>query len=290
MSDKRIHSIVISAVVLIRSDTTYGRRLMNCWLPAEIWVEALLKMGHIDAGLAFNVAKLNAAFARSHEFGSAMLRFDGSNNTGVFRVTYQHRHYYYLTKETEQAVYPSPLNRAWKERVLEMASNVLVFPSTRARPSSIEVSTTDDATITEQHDEQPRSNKRPRLEIEPQPQEPQQYWPDSPEARQVFKPITACNNRRRTALGGDSGTFSTLINETAKEALQRRIKVLQLVHEDEQGWRNVVMGRDSDNYCTKLDVFEIRQRSIILCCAYNKKLTNMNRMTWHECCRKLAKC
>jgi hypothetical protein len=200
MSDKRIHSIVISAVVLIRSDTTYGRRLMNCWLPAEIWVEALLKMGHIDAGLAFNVAKLNAAFARSHEFGSAMLRFDGSNNTGVFRVTYQHRHYYYLTKETEQAVYPSPLNRAWKERVLEMASNVLVIPSTRARPSSIEVSTTDDATITEQHDEQPQSNKRPRLEIEPQPQEPQQYWPDSPEARQVFKPITACNSRRRKAL------------------------------------------------------------------------------------------
>jgi hypothetical protein len=80
------------------------------------------------------------------------------------------------------------------------------------------------------------------LEIEPQPEEPQQYWPDSPETRQVFKPITACNSRRRTApLGGDSGTFSTLINETAKEALQRRIKVLQLVHEDEQGWRNAVM-------------------------------------------------
>ncbi len=58
MSDKRIHSIVISAVMLIRADTMYGPRLMNCWLPVEIWEEALQNMGHIDAGLAFNAAKL----------------------------------------------------------------------------------------------------------------------------------------------------------------------------------------------------------------------------------------
>jgi hypothetical protein len=287
MSNKRIHSIVVRAVMLIRADTMYGPRLTNCWLPAEIWVEALQKMGHIDAALALNVAKFNAAFARSHEYGSAMLRFDGSNDTGIFRVTYQHRHYYNLTQETGQAVYPSPLNRAWKDRVLEMASKVLVIPSTRARPSIL-LSTSADATMTENdgiNDEQPQPNKRPRLESEPQPQE-LQYWPNSPEARQVFKPITAaCNRKRRTAAGGNSVTTSTLINETAQEALERRIKVLQSVHEDEQGWRNVVMGRDSDNYCTKLDIFEIRQRSIILCCAYKIALTNMNRMTWHECCK-----
>jgi hypothetical protein len=67
--------------------------MMNCWLPAEIWVEALQKMGHIDGGLAFDVGQFNAAFARSHEFGSVMSRFDGSNNTGIVRVSYQHRHY-----------------------------------------------------------------------------------------------------------------------------------------------------------------------------------------------------
>ncbi len=118
-------------------------------------------MSRIDAGLAFNAAKFNAAFARSHEFGSAMLRFDGSNNTGTFRVTYQHRLYYNLTQETGQAAYPSPLNRAWKDRVLEMASKVAHdFPSTRARPSIL-VSISD-ATITENdgvNDEQPRPNK-----------------------------------------------------------------------------------------------------------------------------------
>jgi hypothetical protein len=108
--------------------------MMNCWLPAEIWVEALQKMGHIDGGLAFNVGQFNAAFARSHKFGSVMSRFDGSNNTGIFCVSYQHRHYYYLTQESKQTTYPSPSNRAWKERVMETAANVLVIPSTRARP------------------------------------------------------------------------------------------------------------------------------------------------------------
>ena len=83
---------------------------MNCWLPAEILLEALQKMGHIDACLAFNVAKLSTAFARSHEFGLAMLRFDGSNDIGIFRVTYQHRHFYFLTQKTGQAMYSSPLN------------------------------------------------------------------------------------------------------------------------------------------------------------------------------------
>ena len=123
--------------MLIRADKRYGPRLMNSWLPAETWVEALQKIGNIDAGLTFNVAQFNSAFARSHEFGSAMSRFDGSNNTGIFRVSFQHRHYYYLTQATQQATYPSPLNRSWKERVLEIsANNVLIIPSTRARPST----------------------------------------------------------------------------------------------------------------------------------------------------------
>jgi hypothetical protein len=120
--DKRIHSIVVRGIMLICADTMCGPRLMNCWLPAEIWVEALQKMGHIGADLALNFAKFNAAFVKSHEYGSAMLRFDGSNNTAIFRVTYQHRHYYNLTQEMGQAVYRSPLNRAWKVIVFEMAS------------------------------------------------------------------------------------------------------------------------------------------------------------------------
>ena len=54
------------------------------------------------------------------------------------------------------------------------------------------LSTSADATMTENNginDEQPQPNIRPRLESEQQLQE-LQYWANSPDARQVFKPIT----------------------------------------------------------------------------------------------------
>ena len=99
MSDSGIYTIVTKATMLIRNDPTYGPRLMNCWLPADTWVEALQKTGHIDAALAIDTRKFNAAFAKSGSFGSLMSRFDGSNHTGVFHVRYQHQQYYYFTEK-----------------------------------------------------------------------------------------------------------------------------------------------------------------------------------------------
>jgi hypothetical protein len=104
------------------------------------------------------------------------------------------------------------------------------------------------------------------------------YWPDSPEARQVFKPITSSNRLRRMRTGAvvnDDATTtdsSTFCNETAKEAVQRRIQLLQSVHASEDGWKSVIIGRDEHNYCSKLEIFEIRQRSTFLCCAYQMAL------------------
>jgi hypothetical protein len=63
-------------------------------------VEVLRKLGHIDEDFVFNFRQFNAAIFKSSAFGSAMLRFDESNQTGMFRVSFQHRHYYYnLTQE-----------------------------------------------------------------------------------------------------------------------------------------------------------------------------------------------
>ena len=295
MADKRIYSIVISAVMSIRSDIIYGPRLMNCWLPAEIWVEAVQKIGHIDASLVdFKVRQFNAAFARSSSFGSVMSRFDGSNPSGMFRVSFQHRHYYYLTQEAKQVVYPNPLNRAWKERVLEHAASVLVIPSTRARPAALTILGEDEMTgcidDIATSAERPSPHKRPRIEEEEEePQVPKttfSYWPDSPEARQVFHPIT---RRRRATAAVDDNNDMNLCYETAKETVQRRIRLLQLVHASEDGWRNVIIGRDEKNFCTKLEIVEIRQRSTFLCCAYQLALANMNDITWHDCCKRACK-
>ena len=184
--------------MLIRFDAMYGSRLMNCWLPAETWVEALMKAGHIDPSLTVNTRKFNAAFGKSTSFGSVMSRFDGSNQTGVFHVRYSHQQFYYFTEEGKQAVYPVPLNRAWKEKVMEYASSVLVIPSTRARPGGsfdpapavIAAATVrgSNADSNEDHEGQPSPSKRHRTNTTTISSHSRSYWPCSPEAYHLFRP------------------------------------------------------------------------------------------------------
>ncbi len=42
--------------------------------------------------------------------------------------------------------------------------------------------------------------------------------------------------------------------ETTKEALQRRIRMLQSVYGSEEGWRNVIIGRDKKNISSKVEI------------------------------------
>ena len=72
-------------------------------------------------------------------------------------------------------------------------------------------------------------------------------------------------------------------NETAQEALNRRIEILQSVQGGIDGWRNVILGRDENNFCSQTEICAIRQRAMFLCCAYKFALANMNRETWHSC-------
>ena len=289
MAERSTGSIVTSAVMLIRSNTVYAPRLMNCWLPAETWVEALQQLGHIDASLNFTVRQFNAAFARSGSFGSVMTRFDGSNESGIFRVSFQHRHYYYLTLEKQQVAYPCPLDQAWKDRVFQVAANVLVIPSTRARPSlsclptacdknnDADSETVNPVTLHEQ--ESPSKRQRVEESTTSSRQElgvSSSYWPDSPEARQVFRP-------RNTSI-----TFGGP-RESAKEAVERRIKLLQMVNEDAESWRNIIIGRDEKDFCSKSEIFEIRQRAVFLCLAYQLAIKKMNDWTWYDCCKEACK-
>jgi hypothetical protein len=115
MADLRIQTILVKAVILIRADPVYGPRLTNCWLPATTWVEALHKTGHIDAAIIIDVQKFNTAMSRAPLFGM-MSRFDGSNLSGVFRVSYQHQQFYFVTLETMQVIRPSPLTNHGRKR------------------------------------------------------------------------------------------------------------------------------------------------------------------------------
>ncbi len=78
-------------------------------------------------------------------------------------------------------------------------------------------------------------------------------------------------------------------DETARQIGRRSIRLLQSVHDSQDGWRNILICRDENNFCSKVEIFEICQRAIFLCCAYQIALTDMNQITWHECCKWACK-
>jgi hypothetical protein len=98
----------------------------------------LKKSRLIDETLAFNVKSFNAAILRSKsEFNGLYIeRFDGSNATGVFRLTYQKCKFYYITNESLQVQYPKPLDANWKAAVLNAAKDVLEVRATRSNSNA----------------------------------------------------------------------------------------------------------------------------------------------------------
>ena len=114
-----------------------------------------------------------------------MQQFDGSNATGVFRITFQNKFFYYFTTESRQARYSFPLNSAWKDEIIKAAANALEIPSTRARqdtnPAVIEDTTCttnkNDRGGTAYGDEQPSPEKRPRFKRVDHLEE-MFYWPN----------------------------------------------------------------------------------------------------------------
>jgi len=134
-----ILAIISSAFSKIRIDQKLQPRLWNKWLPAETWVEALQMSNVIDEELTFNVRSFNTAMAKSKsEFNGLLIeRFDGTNTTGVFRVTFQKEKYYYVTNQNAQVLYPNPLDKEWKADALAAAKDVLRMRATRSNSSAV---------------------------------------------------------------------------------------------------------------------------------------------------------
>ncbi len=109
------------------------------------------------------------------------------------------------------------------------------------------------------------------------------YWPCSPEAYHLFRPSRILDS----LVSGEGSHQQRSITETLQKALERCIKVLQSVHKWEDCWRNVIIGRNIDNFCTKAEIFEIRQRATFLCRAYQlARLSHINQWAWHKCCQE----
>ncbi|KAI2491823.1 hypothetical protein MHU86_22729 [Fragilaria crotonensis] len=308
-SSINILAIINTAFTKIRVDQKLQPRLWNKWLPAETWVEALKASNLIDETLTLNVRSFNSAMARSKsEFNGLLIeRFDGSNTTGVFRVTFQKQKYYYITKQNAQVSYPKPLDNKWKADVLAGAKDVLRMRATRSNTSAVTNDKIFTALVSKSEQRKRRfisisadnNNKRhntdaisetlvspPDIPIEDEQQNPIAVTcadEDVPPVTVILPPkMFYWNSQDASNLFGIK--LELPAQDDVRKGLMLRIKLLQSVSQDQNGWRNVIEGRDPDNICSGYDIFAIRGRSMTLCLAYQIAIVNMNVWTWEECC------
>jgi hypothetical protein len=118
---------------------------------------------------------------------------------------------------------------------------MLITPSTIARPA-ISFSTNLQHNNWNISDGNEPPNKRRRIEESTPQQSLLSYWPNGPEACQVFRPRTIRTRMRTAGSSDDDGNTMTLCGESAKVAVEQKIKLLQSMHEQEDNWQSIVMG------------------------------------------------
>ena len=309
-------STISSAFAKMRVDPVLKQKLWNKWLPAEVWVEALTNSNLIDEDFSFNVISFNSAMIKNDSEINGLLidRFDGTNTTGVFQLSYQKRKYYYVTDPNVQVQYPKPLDRSWKEAMLAAAKDVLPVGDRSERKRRVVAShetshkrqNTDTtkpqsapmingaiggtmATLTP--DERVKNRHKSATTIAPEPlanvrQGTTTVTPGAQAEKQVLPKMFYWNSPEASKL---FGVKLERPEDDVRDALRIRIKLLQSVNQDQKGWRKVIEGGDPDNICSGHEIFSIRGRSMTLCLAYQIAIEHMNKWTWKECCTEACK-
>ena len=323
-------AIIRSAFMRLCFDEMFRLRVWRKWLPAETWAAALTLSGLIDESVCVvDAKKFNAAMIRSklHFDGLLIDRFDGTNHSGVFRITFQKTMYYVVTDPFEQVEYPYPLDTKWKDRVVSIAADVLsIRLRTRSTTSSLfsfkdkEVDTTTtldkflprSSELTEQQYTKAASASTSPLESTATRHVGAVLSHSSSDHRRqeqglrgettVLKDCTSTSifwtshEAWNLFVGGGSTAleqFSVANNngsgESVLDILEQHIIALQSVSKSPSGWRNVVQGRDKENLCSECDIFVLQNRSIILCLAYRTAIRHMNSWTWKQCCTEACR-
>ncbi|KAI2490129.1 hypothetical protein MHU86_24458 [Fragilaria crotonensis] len=240
--------------------------------------------------------------------GQMMSRFDGTNTTGIFRLTFQQKKFYIVTDKNTQVPYPVPLDGSWKDRVLAVAKNVFNPPATRSSPSNDlqpqavpskrQKTGNHDAVsipmplLQMNHDAASIGALPPlllsNLVQEPNPSEDKSV--ESMVGKTTSTPLPT-NTTRGVLLNSLSSKWNSqdaccsnlfgvkLLTplDDARDLLKVRIELLQSVNKSENGWQNVIEGCDPDNLWSLSDIFAVRGRSMILVClAYQLAILHMN--------------
>ena len=115
--------------MLLRADNAYGLQMSKFWQRVSTWVEAIRKSGHIDACIIIDTQNFNTAMLKSSLFGEISMRgFDGSNLTGVFRISQLPTTILLLFLQGNKTCgLPTPIEWRMEGTVLQNGTNALVF-------------------------------------------------------------------------------------------------------------------------------------------------------------------
>jgi len=116
--------LIRQAFQKLPTNPIFGERLFKQWHNAHIYVEAI-KISSQNLSEALDIKKFNRAMSVSEIWGYAMHCYDGTNNSGVWRLKYKGKFYYMITGCGEQVTYPSNIGNAWAKQIQESEVNLL---------------------------------------------------------------------------------------------------------------------------------------------------------------------
>lgn len=192
-----------------------------------------------------------------------MLRFDGSNFTGIFwfqRGTNK-KLLYCITNKGEKVGNPitSPL---WEKKVREAEQGM----ARENRQTATELldpdnnATTTDEPLAEPTGQSDVANQKGAAN------QSGESSSDIPDAKRVKRQTAAEEIASQSYWLSVEAIclFAPKGNETADEALEQIIEILGWATGSNEGWCEIVKGHDPDNLCSDNDIFELRQRCMLL--------------------------
>jgi hypothetical protein len=261
-------SILESALGLTFDHSTIGALIKGKWITPQTFLRAIQARGVLHSELELNVGSLNKLLPKIPKF-CTLDRYDGSNQSGLFKLIYSKKLFYHIVEPGVQVKYPVLDSKTFKIFVKTVDREVqsISFRSNRENeiPLAAAAAAAAPANSRERRTrEEQSSSPVPPVQSKRQKVLAESYW-DSDEARKLFEPRE-----------GDS---------SCRETLERRVHQLRAVQQGCDGWRHAVVGRDPDNICTETDKVIIRQKALLLCLAYQIALDSMNKKTWLDCCK-----
>jgi hypothetical protein len=236
--------------------------LRDRWLTCETWASAINVLTRDGIDVDVNTGTVGSSLSRDNVLSTYADRYQpGENDTGYFKVVWDHTQFYYVCNPGSRIERPR-LTTRWYAEVMK---NQQIVPEDVDADGSITVPNRD------------RSKRRKTRSARSQDETPldieelrKQTYFDSADAEKLFKPTE---------------------DETVLDAIDRRIELWKGVHERTDGWQNMVAGDSDYNKYTEYNICRLKQQAVMLleACTLAKEEMIDGKSTWDQCCKKAVK-